>query len=222
MPASACRCRLPPAFPHRGRRRGRSRGGIVLRLLAALAVMAAVLALAWMLLLPALIAGRFEQATGFRLQAERLAANPLTGHFRLTDATLDNPAGWPSDEFMRIRRLEGTVRLWSWSKRPVEITDLSLDIDTLHVVVAPDGRNNLSQWDDALAALASSGAAPAGAASPVRVDRLRLSVGRMLVADYSRGPTARLLEYRLVYRGEHRSVTRWQPLWDDIFALLRR
>lgn len=192
------------------------RGGILKHLLIPLTVAVAVLALAWMLLVPALIAQKLEQTTGCRLDPGRLMINPVSGHLLMTGATLSGPPGLPRDEFLEISRLETVARPWHLRQRPLSIPRLALDINTLHVVVGPEGTVNLDAWDAALAKFSSQGR------PPLRIDSLELSVGRVVVADYSRGASPRLSEFTPDYRRTHTDVTAWAPVWRDVLAAARR
>ncbi len=222
-PARVRRTHLPavaqPA-PRARAPRGRCAGGILKHLLIPLTVAVAALALAWMLLLPALLAQKLEQTTGHRLASGRLMVNPLSGHLRLTDATLsgpDGPAGLPRADFLDITRLETTARPWHLRQRPLRLPRVTLEIDTLHVVVGLDGTNNLDAWDAALAKLS-----PDGRAAPLRIESLDLGVRRVVVADYSRGPEPRLAEFTPRYRRTHADVTTWTPVWRDVLTTARR
>ncbi|MFH1497171.1 MAG: hypothetical protein ABII82_05025 [Verrucomicrobiota bacterium] len=192
------------------------RGGILKHLLIPLAVAVALLTLAWMLLLPALFAQKLEQATGHRLAPGRLMANPVSGHLRMTDATLFGPPGLPRADFLEIARLETTARPWHLRQRPLQLPRLALDITTLHIVIGPGGVTNLDAWDAALATFSADGRAP------LRIESLELHVGRVIVADYSRGDTPRLAEFTPGYRRTHTGVTAWAPVWRDVLAAARR
>lgn len=214
-PARARRSSPPACVP-----RGRCGGGILKHLLIPLTVAVAVLALAWMLLLPALLAQKLEQTTGHRLVPGRLMVNPVSGHLRLTGATLsgpDGPAGLPRADFLDIARLETTARPWHLRQRPLQLPHVTLEIDTLHVVIGPDGANNLDAWDAALARLSAD-----HRAAPLRVASLDLGVRRIVVADYSRGAEPRLAEFTPRYRRTHTNVTTWAPVWRDVLAAARR
>lgn len=209
--------RAPRPFPPAHAPRGRRGGGILKHLLIPLAVAVAALALAWMLLLPVLLAQKLEQATGHRLEPGRLMVNPITGHLRMTGAALAGPAGLPRADFLDITLLETTARPWHLRQRPLQLPRVTLEIDTLHVVLGPGGANNLDAWDSALATFS-----PDGRSAPLRIESLDLRVRRVVVADYSRGAEPRLAEFTPRYRRTHADVTVWTPIWRDVLATARR
>lgn len=198
--------------PAARRRQDRRRGGVLKHLLIPLGVAVATLILSWMLLLPGLLSARLERDTGFALSSGRLMANPLSGHIRLTDADIANPAGFPGTPFLRIARLETTARPWTLRDHPIILPRVVLDIDTLTLVLGADGSRNLSLWDAGYKRLGINGQ------PPLRIGVLELSVARVVVADYTRGAPPRLTEYHPEYRRVHRDVTDWAPVWNEVLG----
>ncbi len=192
------------------------RGGVFKHLLMPMAVAAAALTLIWMLALPGVLADRFGRATGFGLKPGSLLANPLSGHFRLTDTDLVNPPDWPSAPFLHIDRLETTVRPWTLRDQPLVLPRVVLDIELLTLVIGPDGRSNTVLLDGAFAELGFAGR------FPFLISRLELSVNRIVVVDYSRGSPPRLAEYRPAYQRVHQEVSSFGPVWNDVLGSFHR
>lgn len=202
---SCRRCRLAAS----------QRGGVIKHLLFPLAVAIALLSLVWMLALPGLLAQRLEKTTGLILTTDRMMANPLTGQVRLTEAVMGHAHGAPTAPFISIKRLETTVRPWTVNQRPLPLPLVVLDLDTLAVVIGPDGRPGTGQIDTALATFSQS------SQSPFHIKRLELSVSRVMITDYSRGLPSRTAEYQVTYRRAFTDVTRLEPVLNDVLASVR-
>jgi uncharacterized protein involved in outer membrane biogenesis len=130
---------------------GGRRGGILLKLLMLLAGLAAFVALIWMMFLPALIAQAVEERTGFGVRIERLAVNPFTARVAWTGLALDNPAAYPSRDFVQLRAFRADAQLFTlFRERPV-FDDVAIDVALVAVVKQPDGVTNLDQFRSRLA-----------------------------------------------------------------------
>lgn len=148
----------------------------------------ALLALAWMALLPWLLEYELRAATGFDFHVAVLSANPFTGRVVVRGLTASNPPGYPAPDFVQLRELRAEVRVFSWvfSDRII-IDTLDLDVGKIELVRRSDGTTNAGEF---MAAFAGHGSGPAGAAThskPLKyvVRSLRLRVDQLVVADFS-------------------------------------
>lgn len=205
------RARLAPA-----------RGGFVTGTLFFLLVVAALVVLAWVLVLPRVISGSVTRLTGCDTTITQLHANPFSGKFDATGVRLDNPAGWGEDALVEIPRLTGRVALGSLADRTVVLEAARVDIARLLVVVDAEGKTNFEALgprtaavtpgdDDALrhaaAGLPSIGDGPAG----VLIRRLDLRIQRIELVDLGTSP-ARVLTDELNYEHTYENISRYQQL----------
>lgn len=194
-------------LPRSARRasRGRSRGGVMFKLLVVLAVLGAAGALAWMLFLPAVLTAQLRERTGFTVEVRSLVANPFTGLIDVRGLVLGNPPGFPTRDFALVRAFRLEAELGTlWSDRPV-FDSVVLDIEKLTLVQAA-GRTNAEAFQRAPAA------GPAAAAPKFLIRRLDLRFDRLVVADH-RGPVPAVREFAVGVKGTYRDVTSLQPLF---------
>lgn len=119
------------------------RGGC-LRILAVVFVLGVVLVvLGWVFLLPRMVRGQIEAATGFPVALGGFSANPFTGHVQVRDLALTNPAAFPDSRFFDLKEFVVDLNVGSLAGEEVEITRLVVDIPEVTVVTAPDGAVNV-------------------------------------------------------------------------------
>jgi len=187
------------------------RGGFCFGLIVAMAVIAAILVLAWIILLPRLITQAVSQTTGLSCHIDRLHANPFTGAFRADGLVLGNPEGWGHETMAEITRVDGKVDLFSLRSDTLIIEQLEVDIARFVVVIDGRGRTNLEALAFATppvmaldsfptAALAASFApVPRDGPSRFIVQQLDLYLQRLEVLDQGAVPPRRWgddLEYQ--------------------------
>lgn len=145
------------------------------------------LALAWMVFLPAAATYALRRATGFDVRVDALAVNPFTGRVVVRGLVARNPPAWPTPPFAEIRSLTADVSLLSalFSDRLV-IEDLDLDVTSVELVRRANGRSNATEF-----MAAWSRPPPPGEPPPkpflyvVRLLHLRLD--RLVLADAGSG-----------------------------------
>ena len=150
----------------------------------------ALVALAWMIFLPAVVEHELRSVTGFDFHVSVLTANPFTGRVVVKGLAANNPAGYPKPEFVQLRELNAEVEVFSWLvHRRYEVDNLDLNIETIVLMRRHDGKTNAG---DFMAAFKpheplAAPAVPATPAQPTRylLKRLHLSLGKLVVADYS-------------------------------------
>ncbi len=190
------------------------RGGFLFGLLVALAVIAALAVLAWIVLLPRVVTTAVEQATGLSCDIQRLAANPFSGHFKAEGVRVGNPEGWGDEAMAELVRLEGTLDLLSLRESTLVVKRLEADVARFVIVVDADGRTNLegvaAGWPPTspstrlpLALAAASPSASAKLPNEVLVRQLDLHLMRLEVVDRGAVPARRIgddLDYHETYQ----------------------
>jgi hypothetical protein len=147
-------------------------------------VLFALVALAWMVLLPRIAEHELRSATGFDIQVQVLSVNPFTGHLVVRGLTARNPPGYPEPDFFELRSLDATVDMFTLaSGTEVVFENLDLDVGKLEIIRLHDGRTNVAECTAKFAPDKAGGAAPAPRRCLVRTLRIRL--GRLVVRDYT-------------------------------------
>ncbi|MCC6414954.1 MAG: hypothetical protein IT582_03485 [Opitutaceae bacterium] len=207
------RRRLPPP-----------RGGILLSCLLFLVVLAALVALAWMTLLPNLVAAWVRERTGFEFKAESLMANPFTGTLVARGVMLSNPPTFPTPEFLRVNEFSCQADAWSLLTDKPVFERVTLDIAQVALVKRADGRTNAEVFRAYLAA--PDGRPAPGSTAPRKrfvIRELRARFDRLLVADYS-GPHPARREFAVQIDRTFKNVSDGSQLLlpsslDQLFAL---
>lgn len=190
------------------------RGGFFFGLIVAMAVIAALIVLAWIIFLPRVVTKAVSQATGLSCDIERLHANPFTGSFRAEGVRLGNPAGWGDEALAEVIRLEGEIDMMSLRQSTLIVESLEADVARFVIVIDDQGRTNLEsiaahsagdanpKWAPS-SAVAASGLAQSGQLpSEVVVKQFDLYLQRLEVVDQAVVPSRRMgddLEYRETY-----------------------
>ena len=196
-----------PRMPFRPGRDPR-RGGCLLRLLLLGAFAALLLALAWVVLLPGLLVSAIQARTGFAVQVEHLALNPLRGTVTVNGLVARNPADWPEAAFLDLRRFRAEVDLLPLLGGRFVADEVVLDIARLTLVRNAAGQLNAVVFKDRLtgpAAPAAPVSPPAASArvvgrdaGPFFIRKLELRFGQLVYADHSgRRPVVRTFDVDL-------------------------
>lgn len=155
------------------------------KLLVFFAVLFALLALAWMLLLPTLVTKWLRDRTGFDASVQSLMVNPFTGRIVARGVAINNPPTFPRAEFLLVREFEADAQLFTlYSAKPV-FDHIKLDVALVALVKRDDGRTNAEVFRDYLAPN-RLGAGKEREQRPLRIRRLEVRFDRLLVADYTR------------------------------------
>lgn len=204
MPAPAATSRAPV----------RVRGGIGMRLLLALVVSFAMVALAWMLFLPAIITEEVRSRTGFDIAVQALAANPFTGELTVRGLVVNNPPTFRVPEFVQLRELRASGEFWSLFGDKLVLDRLVLDVGRVALVRRADGVSNAEAFARGLglggptaAQVSASMTSPGPSNIPVAgtrpaarryyIKRLTLRFDQLTVADYTGGGVPVVQEYRI-------------------------
>jgi AsmA protein len=149
---------------------------------AAVAIVAVMLALPLLLGLPiglftSAIQDRVERETGYRLSIAGSASLRLWPSLKavLTDVTLQDPGDRDGTRRLTISRIKADVRLSSlWSGRP-EISELIIERPAMYLPLLRERTRDIS--------LRSNGAAKGSDDSAVRVDRLTVTDGAVILSN---------------------------------------
>lgn len=203
-------------------RAGSREGGAAVNLIVGLAVLFAVLALAWMILLPVVVRRLARTRTGFGVRMQSLYCNPFAARLRMQGVTVTNPSGFPRRDFLDVRDLEVDARPGSLFSRDWEIDDASVHLAGITLVRDARGRVNLWQFAHALRGPAAT--PPAGSAPAHRflIRRLTVRVDRVVVADYSHGGRPAVREYTVDFNHTYTNVSDLKGLAAPLAAILKR
>lgn len=183
-----------------------------MKLVVALAVVFAGAAIAWMILLPRVVARVVRQRTGFDVQIQSLYCNPFTADLTVRGLVITNPSTFPQRDFVDLRGFKIDARWLSLLGRRWEVNDAAVDIAKISIVRDQEGRVNARIFQEGLAGQAGirpsaeSSRAEPGKEREFLVRHLTVRIDRLLVADYSlRKPETR--EYNLNFSHTYENVT---------------
>ena len=221
----------------RAAHRTRRGGGVLFHLLLFLAVVGALGAFAWMLLLPEFVTRQIQSRTGFDATVSSLSCNPFMGRLTIRGLVLTNPASFTTGDFLQLREFRAVGDVWSLVSDRVSLDELTLDLRRVALVRRADGRSNADLFAQNL------GFAPAPAAAPVaalpqkppvapatsngapppaksfRIRHLAIRVDQLVLADYS-GAAPDVKQYDLAVNQHYENVT--EPRQILVPEVLRR
>ena len=182
-------------------------GGIGFKLIVALAVMFAALALAWMLFLPVVLTSQLRQRTGFEATVQSLSINPFTGTVRLRGLVVTNPPTFPVRDFIEIREFQSDLEVFSLLSNQIVFKSVMLDVPSV-TLVKREGGSNAEAIQRHLAEADEGKPAPPSAQPPRRflVRHLTVKLERVVIADYT-GRTPVNHEYHLGLNQSYTNVT---------------
>ncbi|MDX2186596.1 MAG: AsmA family protein [Opitutaceae bacterium] len=188
-----------------------SRGGVITRLLIVLAVVCILGVVAWVLLLPSVVAKVVSSRTGFAFKAEQVSVNPLAGTVRLDGLKLENPSTYPKPDFVDLRHFSADVDVGSLFSDKLVIESATVDLESLTLIRAIDGTLNAKLFADRLQGEDASQSAPErkGEKAPAKaylIKHLEVRVGKLRTESYSgQKPAAR--EFNLGFAQTYQNVT---------------
>jgi hypothetical protein len=192
------------------------RGGLLLKVLLALVVLCVVLAIAWVVLLPSIVASTIRSKTGFAVKIDSLAVNPFTAKVGLRGLVLENPAGWPEQSFVQLREFRADADLFPLLGGKLMADEVVVDVAQVTLVRNKDGVLNAVAFKDGLAGPKSAEPAPKPGEPAKKpeflIRHLTLKFDKLVYADHSgRSPAVR--NYDLGISREMRNV-------DSVAALV--
>jgi len=180
----------PKAAPFRfhARRHIRVRGGILFKLLALLAGLAALGVLAWMLFLPALVTQQIRARTGFDATIGQLACNPIAGTIEIKDLVVTNPPTFPVKEFVHLKSFSAKAERFSLASDLVVFDTMDVELGNVTLIKRMDGTSNSGAFERNLTEFAEDQPRPPSSTPPrgYLVKKLRLRISQLTVVDYVR------------------------------------
>ena len=185
------------------------RGGCLIRGLLLFAVLGVILVGAWIVLLPGITVSTIQARTGFVVKVDQMSVNPFTGKVHLEGAVVENPIGWPSPEFITLRRFHVEAELLPLLRHRFVANEVVVDIESLSLVRNKDGQLNTDAFRTGIV-----GPKPKSEPNPPKgesakteflIQHLVLKFDRLVVADYS-GSKPVVKEYDLHLSREMRNV----------------
>jgi uncharacterized protein involved in outer membrane biogenesis len=146
-----------------------------------------------------------KYATGLEMEIDRMQVGLLNTRLGIEGLRLKNPPGFADPYMFDVPEVYVDYDLGSFLRKEPHIEEIRFNLNELTVVRASDGHLNL----DALRAVQASKdkeAAPQQQVEPakepreqaamkVRIDLLKLKVGKVVYKDYSRGDPPRVQEF---------------------------
>jgi uncharacterized protein involved in outer membrane biogenesis len=186
-----------------------SRGGCLIRSLLIIAVLGLILVAVWIVLLPGIVVSTVQARTGFVVKVEQMSVNPFTGLVNIEGAVVENPIGWPSPEFITLRRFKVDAELFPFLSHRFVANEMIVDVEKLSLVRNGEGQLNTDAFRTRIAgAKDKAGPSQPSAASPKTeflIRHLVLKFDRLVLADYS-GKKPLIKEYDLKISREMRDV----------------
>ena len=198
-----------PNVASRALARASTRGGCLLRLILLMVIVGAVLALAWMTLLPLLFTRALQERTGFQADVASVSANPFTGRVTVRGLMVLNPTAFPVPDFLQVRSAEAELDVWALGEQRIVFDSLDLDVRQLTLVSRRAGDTNIAAFRAALA----GPVAPTTASAPFLIRRLRLRCDTLALVDHT-APPPRLRTYRLGLDQSYTDVTSLKHLFS--------
>jgi len=186
------------------------KGGVLGKLLLVMATLFVIGAIAWVLLLPRLVASQIHSQTGFNVTVDHLSVNPFTANVEIDGLVLKNPAGWPVDNFLELRQFKADGSLASFFSSKIVANDVILDVARCTVVRDKKGEVNATLFSNALNGKSSSPTTDSAQRTPAKtkeflIKHMVLKFDTLVYADYT-GATPTTREYDLKLNSELRDV----------------
>jgi len=181
------------------------------KLLLVMAIVFVLGAIAWVLLLPRLVAAQIHSQTGFDVTVAHLSVNPFTANVEIDGLILKNPAGWPVDNFLELRQFKADGSLSSFFSNRIVANEVILDVARCTVVRNKKGEINATVFSNALTGKSTGPATnqtqpkPAAKTKEFLIKHLVLKFDTLVYADYS-GAKPATKEYDLKLNSELHDV----------------
>ncbi|MBC2596328.1 hypothetical protein H5P28_18835 [Ruficoccus amylovorans] len=189
-------------------------GGLLVLLVIALIVLFWV-AEAWT---PKFVAGWMEQSSGFDVQIDDANLELFSQQLVFEDIVIQNPPGFPEESFLRIRGLAVKLPLADVASQDFRASAVSLDIDSLTIVIPERGPSNIAAFIDAVDFQPAAVAVPASDAP--RLESFRLTINEVIIEDHSfRRPD--ITRYKIGYEGNFSNISRSTDVFPEVERELR-
>lgn len=182
-----------------------SRGGWLIRTVLFVALLGIIFAAAWVVLLPGITVSTIQARTGFLVKVDQLSVNPLSGKVNIEGAVMENPLGWPTAEFITLRRFSVDADLLPLLSHRFVADEVIVDVDKLVLVRNQDGVLNVDAFRNGLAKAKGDASKADSAKTEFLIHHLVLKFDHLTMADYS-GKKPLIKEYNLKLSQEMREV----------------
>jgi hypothetical protein len=195
------------------------------KILIGLAALLAVVAISWVLFLPAVVEHDLRSITGFEFKVAVLRVDPFTGRVLVRGLSASNPSDFPRPDFVVLRELDTQVELFPLLSGKHVIDNFLVNVETVELVRRHDGKTNAGVFAAAFSPPKSqnpSGPPPAPApTTPYLVKHLHIILDQLVVADYT-GAKPEVKTYALHIDRIYNNVTSArQLLVPDVMQTLR-
>ncbi|HTB79855.1 MAG TPA: hypothetical protein VK717_03110 [Opitutaceae bacterium] len=182
-------------------------GNVFFKVLVFLMVLAATFAIAWVLLLPSMVAGVIRKRTGFNASVTSLYANPFTASVNIRQLKIDNPDTFPQPDFVVVNQFRTAVEPSSIFSDRVVVRDALFDVALIAVVKNAAGQTNVEVFKTGVLGAnpekseATPGQKPEAKPAPEQkkapkqflIQHLVVKLDKIILADYS-GSTPQVRE----------------------------
>lgn len=133
------------------------------------------------------VQGVFKQVTGLDLRIGSLNLGLLAGRMEARGIRLNNPSGFTDPVMVDMPVLLVDLEPASLFKGAAHLEEVQLDLKELVVVKNRDGKLNLDYLKPSGTKEAGDKTSKPAKAPQIRIDSLRLKIGRVVYKDYSKG-----------------------------------
>ncbi|MCB1195889.1 hypothetical protein KDK77_06870 [bacterium] len=138
--------------------------------------------------------------TGLPLKIGSIDLNFTSTYFGMNNFELHNPENFPDEIMLNIPEVFVDYNLTSIIRGIIHLEEVRLDMEQLTVVKNKDGKLNIFQIKTPAASPSKDGQEPAGkpteesAEIPLKIDTLKVRIGKFSFKDYSKGPAPTVVE----------------------------
>ncbi len=137
-----------------------------------------------------------EHVLGAHVELGSLEVRPREQTVRLKDLIVHNPAGFPEGKLIDLAEIRAHYNFCSILRGRMHFFDVAVDMREMVVIKNKDGKLNV---DGLRVAQKNDSAQPArrpqkssrlpAQAAPLQIDRVTLTLGKVIVKDYTKGPS---------------------------------
>lgn len=153
------------------------------------------------------VQGVFKQVTGLDLKIASLNLGILAGKLDARGIRLNNPPGFADPVMVDMPTLLVDLEPASLFKGNVHLEAVELDLKELLVIKNRDGKLNLDYLKPAGSKGTADKPAKPAKAPEMRIDSLRLKIGKVVYKDYSKGGNPSVQEFPLNLNESYSNIT---------------
>jgi len=166
---------------------------------------------------------------GIEVEMDSARLGIMNTDVKLSNVVVMNPKGFEDKQMMKASSIYVNYELMPLLSKKLHLTDLRLDISEIVVIKDPEGKMNI----DVVKKIAKhdvaqesgkgkpGGPPPTGQGKmktvPFEIDRVTISLGKVIFKDYSSGGRPQVLTVQLgIFKAQFRDVS-----WDDVLDGIR-